>query len=109
MCGMAYDEALAQRLHERFADDPAVTAKKMFGGLAFLTNGNMTVGVHADELIVRIDPASVAGRPGVRPFEVGGRTMPGWILVAGEVLDDPVLDDWVALAKAHVATLPPKK
>ncbi|MFF5294623.1 TfoX/Sxy family protein [Paractinoplanes globisporus] len=105
---MAYDEVLAQRLHDRLGDDPAVTAKKMFGGLAFLTNGNMTVGVHADELIVRIDPESVADRPGVRPFEVGGRRMNGWILVAPETLDDPVLDEWVALARAHAATLPPK-
>jgi len=108
---MAYDEGLAQRLRDRLADDPAVSAKKMFGGLAFLTAGNMTVGVHGDELIVRIDPEEMTaslGQVGVRPFEVGGRTMRGWILVAGEMLDDPVLDGWLAEARAFVATLPPK-
>lgn len=108
---MAYDEGLAERLRERL-DDPAVTAKKMFGALAFLTDGNMTVGVHADELIVRLDPDEIEAatrQPGVRPFEVGGRTMRGWILVAGEMLDDPVLDAWVEAARTYVATLPPKE
>ena len=108
---MAYDEALAERLHERLDVDPAVAARKMFGGLAFLTHGNMTVGVHADELIVRLGPDGIEAalrRPGVRPFEVGGRAMRGWILVAGEMLDDPELDGWLAEARAYVATLPPK-
>ncbi|GAA0574277.1 TfoX/Sxy family protein [Paractinoplanes ferrugineus] len=108
---MAYDEVLAQRLRDRFADDPAVRGKKMFGGLAFLTHGNMTVGVHSDELIVRLDPAEIPAaldRPGVRPFVVGGRGMKGWILVAGEMLDDPDLDGWLAQASDYVATLPPK-
>jgi TfoX/Sxy family transcriptional regulator of competence genes len=108
---MAYDEVLAGRLYERL-DDPAVTAKKMFGGLAFLTNGNMTVGVHADELIVRLRPDDLAAaleRPGVRQFEVGGREMRNWILVAGEMLDDPDLDRWLAEARSYVDTLPPKR
>jgi TfoX/Sxy family transcriptional regulator of competence genes len=108
---MAYDEGLAERLRERL-DSPAVTAKKMFGALAFLTEGHMTVGVHGDELIVRLDPAEVEAatrRDGVRPFEVGGRRMNGWILVAGEMLDDPVLDEWLAVARTYVATLGPKQ
>jgi TfoX/Sxy family transcriptional regulator of competence genes len=107
---MAFDEGLAERLRERL-DDPAVTVRKMFGGLAFFTNGNMTVGVSGDELIVRLGPEEIAAaveRPGVRPFEVGGRRMRGWILVAGEVLDDPELDGWLAAAGAYVATLPPR-
>ena len=107
---MAYDETLAQRLRERLTD-PAITERKMFGGLAFFTNGNMTVGVHADELIVRLGPAGVAAalqRPGVRPFESGGRAMKGWILVAGDHLDDPELDAWIAEGRAYAADLPPK-
>ena len=108
---MAYDEVLARRLYERL-DEPAVTAKKMFGGLAFLTHGNMTVGVHADELIVRLRPADVAAaleRPGVRQFEVGGRAMRNWVLVSGEMLDEEDLDGWIAEARAYVDTLPPKR
>src|ERR1700753_2583832 len=104
---MAYDEVLAQRLRDRLTD-PAVTERKMFGGLAFFTNGNMTVGVSGDELIVRLGvpeiPAALT-RPGVRPFESGGRSMKGWILVAGEHLDDPALEGWLAAAYDHVSTL----
>jgi TfoX/Sxy family transcriptional regulator of competence genes len=109
---MAFDEALAQRLRDRLVSDPAVAEKKMFGGLAFLTDGNMTVGVHGDELIVRLDPHEIepaVEQVGVRPFTVGGRTMRGWILVDGEMLDDPVLDGWLARARDFVATLPPKR
>ena len=108
---MAYDDALAERIRERLGDAAGVTEKKMFGGLAFLTDGNMTVGVHGDDLIVRIDPGdtdTALAEPGVRPFDITGRPMRGWILVAGEELDDAVLDGWIARAAAFVATLPRK-
>jgi hypothetical protein len=71
----------------------------------------MTVGVHGDDLIVRIDPAATAAalaRPGAREFDLTGRPMKGWVLAAGETLDDPVLDQWIGEARAFVATLPPK-
>jgi TfoX/Sxy family transcriptional regulator of competence genes len=107
---MAYDEALAERLRERL-DYAGVTAKRMFGGLAFLTDGNMTVGVYGDDLLVRMDPDEAEAaleRLGVRPFDFTGRPMRGWVVVAGETLDDPVLDHWIAAARSFVATLPPK-
>ena len=56
---MAYDDALAQRVRDRMMDEPGVSEKKMFGGLAFLTSGNMTVGIHGDDLIARIDPETM--------------------------------------------------
>ena len=59
-----------------------VSEKKMFGGLAFLTLGNMTVGVHGDDLIARIDPKTMdaaLAEPGVRPFDMTGRPMRGWL------------------------------
>ena len=108
---MAYDDALAERIRERLGEAAGVIEKKMFGGLAFLTHGNMTVGVHGDDLIARIDPAdtdAALAQPGVRPFDITGRPMRGWVLVAGEALDDGVLDGWIARAGAFVATLPPK-
>jgi TfoX/Sxy family transcriptional regulator of competence genes len=108
---MAYDEALAERIRDRLRDADGVTEKRMFGGLAFLTHGNMTVGVHGDELIARIDPAgteAALAEPGVRPFDITGRPMRGWILVAGEALDDDQLARWLAEAGGFVATLPPK-
>jgi len=112
MRGMAFDDALAERLRDHLRHAIGVNEKKMFGGLAFLTDGNMTVGVHGDDLIARIAPDDTAAaliEPGVRPFDITGRPMRGWILVAGEVLDDPVLDRWVKQAREFVATLPPKK
>jgi hypothetical protein len=108
---MAYDEALAERLRDRLAATAGVVEKKMFGGLAFLTYGNMTVGVHGDDLIVRLSPnatESALARPGVRPFDITGRPMRGWVLVAGDHLDDAELDRWIADATAFVATIAPK-
>jgi TfoX/Sxy family transcriptional regulator of competence genes len=108
---MAYDEVLADRVREKLHGTPGIAEKRMFGGIAFLTRGNMTVGVHGDELIARINPddtdAAVA-EPGARAFDITGRPMRGWILVAGERLDEDDLDRWLAQAKAFVATLPSK-
>ena len=108
---MAYDADLANRIRELIGAEPDLTEKKMFGGLAFLTDGNMTMGVHGDDLIVRIAPddtPTALAEPGVRPFDITGRPMRGWILVAGETLDDDVLDGWIQRARTFVATLPPK-
>jgi TfoX N-terminal domain len=84
---MAFDDALAERLRDRLRDVAGVHEKKMFGGLAFLIDGNMTVGVHGDDLIARITPDDTPAaltEPGVRPFDITGRPMRGWILVAGK-------------------------
>jgi len=108
---MAYDAALAQRIRDRMLDVPGVTEKKMFGGLAFLTSGNMTVGVHGDDLVARIGPDSMdvaLAEPGARPFDMTGRPMRGWIQVAGGVLGDNDLDRWIEQARRYVATLPTK-
>ena len=108
---MAFDDALAERLRDRLREVAGVHEKKMFGGLAFLTDGTMTVGVHNDDLIVRIAPDDTPAaltEPGVRPFDITGRPMRGWILVAGEALDEDVLDRWVERSRTFVASLPPK-
>ena len=109
--GMAYDEVLADRVREKLRSSPGVAEKRMFGGIAFLTDGNMTVGVRGDELIVRISPNdtdAALAEPGVRIFDITGKPMRGWILVAGEQLDSDDLDRWIVLAKTFVASLPPK-
>jgi TfoX/Sxy family transcriptional regulator of competence genes len=108
---MAYDDELAQRIRDRMTAVAGVSEKKMFGGLAFLTFGNMTVGVQGDDLIARIDPDGMdtaLAEPGVRPFDMTGRPMRGWILVASDGLSDDDLERWIDQARRYVATLPPK-
>jgi TfoX N-terminal domain len=108
-----YDENLANRLRELLADESAVTEKKMFGGLAFLLHGNMTVAAsHTGGLLARVDPG-VAGDwlapPQVAPMEMGGRTMDGWLMVAPEAVQgEPDLAAWVKRSVAFAKTLPPK-
>jgi TfoX/Sxy family transcriptional regulator of competence genes len=108
---VAYDEALSERIRERLADFPGVTDKRMFGGIAFLTDGNMTVGVTGDDLMVRVGPDAsddALRQPGARLFDMTGRPMKGWVVVDGAVLDDEALTDWIDRARRFVATLPPK-
>ena len=109
---MAYDAELAQRIRDRMTAVAGISEKKMFGGLAFLTAGNMTVGVYGDGLIVRIAPETMdaaLAEPGVQTFDMGGRPMRGWILVASEDLSaDDELERWIDRARRYVATLPPK-
>lgn len=104
---MAYDEVLA----ERVADLCALPVKRMFGGITFLVSGNIACGVIADDLLVRVplDEYDVAlTEPGVRVFDLTGRVMTGWVVVAGETLDDDVLGDWVGRGVAYAGSLPPK-
>lgn len=104
---MAYDEVLAERVSEACG----LPSKRMFGGIAFLSAGNMAVGVHGDDLIVRVAPAdhpALLAEPGAKPFDLTGRPMAGWLLVSGEVLDDDVLATWVRRGTAFAESLPPK-
>jgi TfoX/Sxy family transcriptional regulator of competence genes len=111
---MAYDEDLANRLRELLADEDAVTEKKMFGGLAFLLHGNMTVSASGQGgLLVRVDPAETDDhlkRPHVALMEMRGRTMDGWLRVAPEGLKTKRdLAAWVKRSLSYVKTLPPKQ
>ena len=109
---MAFDEGLAQRLREQLAGTAGVAEKRMFGGLSFLVDDNLCVGVMGEELMARVGPEATAAaleRPGSRLFDFGGRPMKGWVNVAPEVLeDDDALAGWVDLALGFVRTLPPK-
>jgi len=109
---MAFDEkhATAVRKHIGRA---GLTEKKMFGGLAFLVNGNMSVGIHGDELIVRVAPENTDAmlkEPGARLFDITGRPMKGWMLVGGEGIGDhKSLAKWVRRGVDYAASLPKKK
>ena len=110
---MAYDEDLANRLRELLADKDAVTEKKMFGGLAFLLHGNMSVSASRNGgLLARIDPAATEAalaRPHVELMRMGGRTMDGWITVAPDCLrTSRELAAWVKRCLSFVRTLPAK-
>lgn len=109
---MAFDEGLAERVRARLGADPGVTEKRMFGGLAFLYEGNMAVGVTGDELMVRVGPdatEAALSRPGTRPFDFTGRPMRGWVVVAASaVSEDETLADWIEQGHAFAASLPPK-
>jgi TfoX/Sxy family transcriptional regulator of competence genes len=109
---MAFDEALAARVRPLVASAGAVQEKKMFGGLAFLVHGHMSVGIHGFDLIVRIDPGETdeaLKEPGTRIFDITGRPMKGWLLVAASVLSEKrALSKWVNRGLAYAQSLPPK-
>ena len=109
---MAYDEDLADRIRAAL-DGVPVTEKKMFGGLAFLVGGNMSVAASGQGgLMVRVDPeqtGTLLREPGAAEFEMGGRgAMKGWLRVNADVLDDDTLQAWVDRGVAYARSLPPK-
>jgi len=109
---MAFSAALADRLRHTLARQRGVVEKRMFGGVGFLLNGNLLVGVWKDSLIARLDPAdgeAALAEPHVCPFAPAGRPMAGWVLVGPEGLDtDEELAGWVRRGTAFVRTLPAK-
>ncbi len=109
---MAFDEKLAASVRKQLGRRAGLTEKKMFGGLAFLINGNMSVGIHGDGLIVRVPLESTDGalkEPGARLFDITGRPMKGWLLVGGAGIgDEKSLAKWVHRGVDYAASLPKK-
>ena len=109
---MAYDEGLAERIRGVLDARSDVDERKMFGGIAFLVAGNMACGVMRDDLMVRMEPdaaAALESEPGVRRFDMSGRPMKGWVLVAPEATaDDRDLERWVRRGEEFAASLPAK-
>ena len=100
---MAYDEALADRVRSMIGRaHKNVEEKRMFGGLCFMVNGKMCVGVEKERLMVRLDPGltdEVMQRPGVKPMDFTGRVMKGFVFVdAATLAEDDALEYWLALA-----------
>ena len=111
---MAYDEELADRIREVVSEEPGLTEKKMFGGLAFLIRGHMAASASSKGgMLLRVDPAqteSLLSEPRVGRFEMGGRAMDGWLRVDREsVATDADLQHWVGLGVAYCRSLPPKQ
>ena len=109
---MAFSESLAGRIRDALARKRNIEEKKMFGGVGFLLNGNMLVGVWKDSLIARLGPEAYEDallEPHVREFDITGKPMKGWVLVAPEgVEDDQQLKDWLERATKFVKTLAKK-
>ena len=110
---MAYDEDLANRLRELVGAEPGLAEKRMFGGLAFLINGNMAVSVSGrGGLLLRVDPDetdALLGKPHAQPFEMRGRVMHGWMRVEPEGLKTKrQLERWVARGVDYARSLPSK-
>ena len=110
---MAYDEALAARIRELVSGERGVSEKKMFGGLAFLVDGNMSVSASGQGgLLVRVDPDesdALTKKPGVALMEMGGRSMAGWLRVDPDaVRTKKQLAAWVDRGVGYARSLPPK-
>jgi TfoX/Sxy family transcriptional regulator of competence genes len=110
---VAYDEDLANRIRELVADEPGLTEKKMFGGLAFLIEGNMSVSASATGgLLLRVDPAqtqSLSAKPHAEPFVMRGKEMDGWLRVQAEgVRSKRQLERWVRRGVDYARSLPAK-
>lgn len=111
---MVYSLVQAERLRKMLGGRTDVVEKQMFGGTAFLIGGNMAVGVHGEDLIVRVDPSktdALLREPGAKPFDLGpgGRAPAGWLLVASSgYRTDAGLRTWVERGVAYASSLPKK-
>ena len=110
---MAYDQDLAHRIRELIAAEPDVTERQMFGGLAFLVAGNMSVAASGQGgLMVRVEPNetdALVAKPHAQTFEMRGRAMQGWVRVDAQgVQTKRQLAPWVRRGVAYARSLPPK-
>jgi hypothetical protein len=107
---VAYDVELADRIRMMLKDEPGLTERRMFGGLAFLIDGNMAVSASSKGgLLLRVDPAltgSLVSEPEVGRFEMRGREMDGWLRVDASVVEgDGDLQHWVSHGVTYARSL----
>lgn len=109
---MAYDEGLAERVRELTAADGDLSEKRMFGGIAFMTGGNMAFGLVDDALMARVGPewyATALQQPHAREFDLTGKPMKGWVHVSAEgIAEDGDLQAWIERGIAYARSLPVK-
>jgi hypothetical protein len=109
---MAYDEGLAERIRAVLDEQPGVSEKRMFGGVAFLVKGHMSVGIVQDKLMVRVGPDSydrILRERHARRMDFTGRPMKGFVYVVPSGYEADVdLQRWVNLNVSYVASLPAK-
>jgi TfoX/Sxy family transcriptional regulator of competence genes len=110
---MAYSEALASRIRELVGDDPRLREQRMFGGLAFLINGNMAVAADGQGgVMVRVHPDesdALVASTSARRMEMGSRPMRGWLRIdEADVSTADALRTWVERGTVYAGSLPPK-
>jgi hypothetical protein len=110
---MPFDENLANRIRRILKKMEGVSEKKMFGGLCFLVNGNMAMGVVNNDLMLRVGPDSyekMFDLPHVRKMDFTGKSLKGFIYVGGEGTGaEKDLKGWVSIAVDYAKSLPPKE
>jgi TfoX/Sxy family transcriptional regulator of competence genes len=111
---VAYDEKLAERIRDLLDGNPAVSEKKMFGGLAFLVFGNMAIAASRQGgILVRVDPAEsdqLIDSTNAETAVMRNRPMLGWLRVTPEYLGTKrQLAKWVSLGATYAQSLPPKR
>jgi hypothetical protein len=107
---MPYDEVLDARVTDAVAPLETVR-KKMFGGTCHILHGNMLAGVYKDYLILRLGESAAEAALGeefVRPFDITGRPLRGWVMVEAGGVEGEALERWIAKAREYVESLPPK-
>jgi TfoX/Sxy family transcriptional regulator of competence genes len=113
-CAMAYDQELTNRVREQVQSEGGLTEKRMFGGLAFLINGNLAVSASSQGgLLLRMDPVqadALINEPHAqRFFTMRGREMDGWVRIDADALEtDDELERWIDRGVAYARPLPPK-
>ena len=109
---MAFDEGLAERIRELLRDRKGVDERRMFGGLAFMLDGHMFVGILGDTLMARVGPEAYAkalAQKHVREMDFTGKPMKGYVFVAPEGFEsDAALESWIGRCANFVQTLPAK-
>jgi TfoX/Sxy family transcriptional regulator of competence genes len=108
-----YDERLAERIRAHLADEPGLGEMRMFGGLAFLIEGNMAIAASGQGgLMVRVDPAdaeTLIEEPVVTPVVMRERPMKGWMRVDASIVGgEDALREWIERGVAFARSLPPK-
>jgi TfoX/Sxy family transcriptional regulator of competence genes len=112
---MAYNEQLASRVREALSGTRKLLEKKMFGGIVFMVNDKMCVGVDKEDLMLRCEPErsdELLSRKGTRPFDLTGKPMKGWLLIGPEGTKSKKDFDWwiqTAIESNKKATASKKK
>ena len=114
LVAMAYDEETANRIREVVQHESGLSEMRMFGGLAFLINGNMAVAASGKGgLLLRCAPEqtrTLVAEPHVGRFEMRGKEMDGWLRVDARAIEtDKGLRRWVQIGLGYAGSLPPKR